>query len=184
MSQECAGRNASTMRNGRDRGCRLWQMTRADLLQLAATGSDEELLNQIWEFIPESEKDPESWYEAGDILAVVDYANAEICNGGFFQFYANNIFDPLELVTQFELLNARELAECVRLANERFPEASPPARGYSLMPIEDELERLGLSPESFEDLEDRYYAAAESLPSIYAQHIRRNVHLYALYLPA
>ncbi len=127
--------------------------------------------------MPESEDD--DGHFDGDAIAVTLYAESEICNGGFFQFYINGIFLPDRLVECLREIGATELAQAVADSKRVFPNSSPPVRrAQDREPIEKTLRDLGVTPESFAEAEDRYFSANDELVSLWAAHIRKNSERY------
>jgi len=155
-------------------------MTRAEFLDLLAHGSDDEVVDATWDFLPETESDEETGYETGDPLALISYADSEIRNGGFYQFYSNGIFDALHMPRLFQDIDAGALAQCIAEANARFPEGMPPYRGSrEVEEVELEMEEMEIGEDSFKDIEERYLAASSDLAAKLAQFVRSNPDRYA-----
>lgn len=157
-------------------------MTRPEFSQLVSSGSDEDLVDSIFHLLPEYEED-DGHFE-GDVIRVAQYANAEICNGGFYQFYCNRIFNPMRVIECFEALGVMAMADCVRESMRMFPDGQPPVRLPGEEPIDDKLEALGIDPGSFEEIEGIYYSHTKEFYESWAPYIRRNPDVYLSYLPA
>jgi hypothetical protein len=158
-------------------------MTQDKFKELLASGSDEALVDAIWDFLPEHES--EDGHFDGDVIRVTQYASAEICNGGFHQFYSNGIFNPRRLIECFEELNVPILANCVRESMLKFPNGEPPVRRPDdHEPIDEKLDQMGITFQSFEDIERTYYSHVDDLYNSWGPYIRRNPELYSSYLAA
>ncbi|HLO98405.1 MAG TPA: DUF4375 domain-containing protein [Fimbriimonas sp.] len=130
--------------------------------QLVASGSDEDLFAALPEL---DDEDP---------ISLVLYADSEICNGGFFQYYSNGIFDVQEHVRALELVGLEPFAELVRESLAIFPNGIQPHRGDSEYPIEDEVARLIGGKNKFDELDDRYFVLTENLIPGVVAYVRRN----------
>lgn len=156
-------------------------MDHAAALQLIAEHPEETLAELLRDMIPEEYDDLGRY--TGDPVDVLLYADAEICNGGLFQFYEKGIFDPHEIAVHFDTIEFPEMAEIVRTSIARFPDGVPPIRSQEeLDPITDRLLDLGISRKTFEDLEDSYFKLTNRLSLLLAAYIRRNADHYAEYL--
>lgn len=130
--------------------------------QLVANGSDEKLFAAL----PELEDD--------DPISLVLYADSEICNGGFFQYYSNGIFDVQEHIRALELLGLDPFAELVRESLAVFPNGIQPKRGEEVNPIEDEVASLIGGKDKFHLLDDVYFELTKGLVPGVVAYVRRN----------
>ena len=156
-------------------------MTLEEARNFILTADDSDLDEALTEAIPEEED--EHGREVGDLYLVLPYASNEICNGGFFQFYGNGIFVPELIVSQLERIGAQELANAVRQSMALFPEGKPLVRtAEELEPIDDKLLALGLTRDSFDEMESVWYAKCGELEDLCLAYVRANPDLYAGYL--
>jgi hypothetical protein len=146
------------------------RVNRTEFDALIATGSDEALLDAVWDYLPTSED--ENGKFDGDAISVTQYAIAEICNGGFFQFYGNGIFDPVRLITKFEEILAFDLAEVVRKSMAIFPDGKPLVRRIGQDVINEELRELGISHDSFDEIDRQLFSLYKGVDAFWANYIR------------
>ncbi|GEM_PF-6227072 len=155
-------------------------MTRDEFDALLANGSELEILEAVSPHLPESEDD--LGRSDGDLIAVVGYAHGDLCNGGFYGFYANGSFDPHRLIEDLRRLELSSAADAVAESLTFFPQSVPPIRlPDETHPIDERLEAMGLEMASFYDLNDRYYEATEEIQPAFVAWIRRNADRYWSY---
>ena len=138
-------------------------MLRSDWDDLIETGSDQKILELVWD-IPDD-----------DIIAITSYANNEICNGGFFQYYSNAIFDAKLHIQHLHDLGLNEIATIVQRSLDCFPQSMQPLRSKSdTDPIESKVLELIGSKDRFGELESEYFRLCEAHESAFAQYFRNN----------
>ena len=145
-------------------------MTEAEWDHMIANSADEELLAHIYSLPDE------------DVIEYCWWADGEICNGGFRQYYSNSIFDALKHASYLEELGEQQMAEIVKKSLLLFPNGEQPKRLESEEPIFNRVDTLlGGNKSAFEDLEDQYYASNGGFESSCAAYVRKHPdHYYQL----
>ena len=117
-----------------------------------------------------------------DPIEYVRYADSEICNGGFFQYYSNAIFDAQQHVALLRQLDRKDLADIVEQSINVFPEGLQPVRTQNdFGPISDKVLGLIGIESKFDSLEREYYNLCPNLEITFANWIRKNSeHYWAL----
>ena len=143
------------------------EMTYEKWTELIRSGSDEDLLGTLLELDEE------------DIISYVSYANNEICNGGFFQYYSNAIFDAKKHIEFLHKLEMNVMADLLQQSLNIFPDSIQPVRKEDdLEPIDEiVLQAIG-SKDRFHDIESQYYKICFSLDTPFADWIRKNSDYY------
>lgn len=137
--------------------------------------SDEEILESFEGVFFDTWKDPDTGFESGHFLGVARYANSEICNGGFHQFYLNGIFDAARLADDLDRLPNPKWGECIRKSLARFPDGKQPIREErDLDEMEEILNKAGIGDDTFREIEDIWYANYGELDSALVQYVRDN----------
>ena len=126
-----------------------------------AIASDDEVRDLIWD-VPEE-----------DILSETYYADNEIRNGGFFQYYSNSIFDAKKHIADLRKLDFIDLADIVQRSLDCFPNSEQPRRFESdIYPISDRVLSLIGSRDCFYGLEDEYYRICDKLDAHFIRYLR------------
>ncbi|MBS1700203.1 MAG: DUF4375 domain-containing protein [Armatimonadetes bacterium] len=106
-------------------------LSRAEWDRLLKSGSDVDLIG-VFSELPED-----------NMIGFVLYADGEICNGGFFQYYSNGIFSAREHIHHLQQLGLNQLADVVQQTLNLFPDSVQPVRLESdLVPIDDRILQL------------------------------------------
>jgi hypothetical protein len=135
--------------------------------ELIESGSDQDVLELQWD-LPDD-----------DIITLTLYANNEICNGGFFQYYSNAIFDAKLHIQHLHELGLHEIAALVQASLDCFPQSEQPIRSDSDMnPIEARVLELIGSKNRFDALETEYFRLCERHEAAFVQYIRDNSESY------
>ena len=131
--------------------------------QIVTTGGDEEIMMNF-DYLPDE-----------DIISVIQYADGEICNGGFFQYYSNGIFDAKQHCEYLLLVGLPSLAQIVQQSLEVFPGGLQPKRSpQDVNPIDKQVLALVGSKSRFDDLDSAYYADCELIFGACANWVRQN----------
>ena len=142
-------------------------MLRSEWDELIESGSDQDVLDLQWD-LPDD-----------DIIALTLYANNEICNGGFFQYYSNAIFDAKLHIQHLHDLGLNEIAATVQASLDCFPQSEQPIRSESdINPIDIRVLELIGSKDRFDALETEYYRLCDGHEAAFAQYMRKNSERY------
>ena len=127
------------------------------------TRSDEELLDAL----PHLGDD--------DIIGYVSYANSDICNGGFFQYYSNAIFDAKKHIEFLKQLEMFEMADLVQQSLNIFPESIQQVRkDVDIEPIDEIVLELIGDKDCFEKIERRYFEICFAMTPYLANWVRKH----------
>ena len=136
-------------------------MTRSEWDTHLATASDEVILYLVCDLPDE------------DILPEALYANSEICNGGFFQYYSNSIFNTTKHIADLRELGLDELANIVQRSLDCFPNSEQPIRQETdFNPISDRVLILIGTRERFDKLEEEYYRICDGVEAACIRYFR------------
>ena len=136
-------------------------MTRSEWDVKIETASDPEILDMIMGVLD------------GEIMSEALYADNEICNGGFFQYYSNSIFDARKHISDLRKLDQSDLADLVQRSLNCFPNAEQPRRlETDLAPISDRVLSLVGSKDCFTEIEGEYYRICKGLEAAIIRYFR------------
>ncbi len=143
-------------------------MDREDFDQKCASLDDEALVYWLQQYTMDE-----------DLIDVIPYADAEIKNGGLFQYYGNGSFEAKQHVKFLELIGALDHAEIIRQSLARFPDGIQPIRTEEDPDEHHEAvaELIG-GTKAFYDLDDRYFALPETLDDSIQRYVRQHLDFY------
>ena len=142
-------------------------MTKIEWDLLVESGSDDDLMYALTD-LPDD-----------DLVEFVRYADAEICNGGFFQYFSNGIFDANKHKQFLIDIGLYDLAQVIQDSLDVFPDGVQPIRlPDCIEPIDDKVLELVREKGRFDEFDKQYYAKNSQIEPAMANWVRKNSNHY------